>query len=136
MGKNLPANAGDGASIPGSGRSPGGGHGSSLRYSSHGWHSWALLALISGQRGAEQRRAERSKLIRPALGKVPWEELQNCSLPAPQEPGCCWVPGAPLSSPEDPVTLILVTIGEGRVSPAILLRNTVTWVEDCLLVYW
>ena len=33
MVKNLPANAGDTASIPGSGRSPGGRHGSPLQYS-------------------------------------------------------------------------------------------------------
>ena len=31
--KNSPANAGDEGSIPGSGRSPGGGHGNSLQYS-------------------------------------------------------------------------------------------------------
>ena len=31
--KNLPANAGDTDSIPGSGRSPGGGHGNPLQYS-------------------------------------------------------------------------------------------------------
>ena len=31
--KNLPTNAGDAASIPGWGRSPGGGHGSPLQYS-------------------------------------------------------------------------------------------------------
>ena len=31
--KNLPANAGDTGSIPGSGRSPGGGHGNPLQYS-------------------------------------------------------------------------------------------------------
>ena len=31
--KNLPANAGDTDFIPGSGRSPGGGHGKSLQYS-------------------------------------------------------------------------------------------------------
>ena len=31
--KNLPANAGDMGSVPGSGRSPGGGHGNSLQYS-------------------------------------------------------------------------------------------------------
>ena len=31
--KNLPANAGDVGSIPGSGRSPGGGHGNPLQYS-------------------------------------------------------------------------------------------------------
>ena len=31
--KNLPANAGDGGSIPGSGRSPGGGNGNPLQYS-------------------------------------------------------------------------------------------------------
>ena len=31
--RNLPANAGDASSIPGSGRSPGGGHGNSLQYS-------------------------------------------------------------------------------------------------------
>ena len=31
--KDLPANAGDSGSIPGSGRSPGGGHGSPLQYS-------------------------------------------------------------------------------------------------------
>ena len=33
MVKNLPANAGDSNSIPGSGRSPGGGNGNSLQYS-------------------------------------------------------------------------------------------------------
>ena len=31
--KNLPANAGDTGSIPGSGRSPGGGHGNPVQYS-------------------------------------------------------------------------------------------------------
>ena len=31
--KNLPANAGDASLIPGSGRSPGGGHGNPLQYS-------------------------------------------------------------------------------------------------------
>ena len=31
--KNLPANAGDAVSIPGSGRSPGEGNGNSLKYS-------------------------------------------------------------------------------------------------------
>ena len=33
MAKNLPANAGDTGSIPGSGRSPGGGHGNPVQYS-------------------------------------------------------------------------------------------------------
>ena len=33
MVKNQPANAGDASSIPGSGRSPGGSHGSPLQYS-------------------------------------------------------------------------------------------------------
>ena len=33
MVKDLPANAGDAGSIPGSGRSPGGGHGNQLQYS-------------------------------------------------------------------------------------------------------
>ena len=33
MVKNLPANAGDVSSIPGSGRSPGGGNGNPLQYS-------------------------------------------------------------------------------------------------------
>ena len=32
MVKNLPANAGDTGSVPGSGRSPGGGHGNPLQY--------------------------------------------------------------------------------------------------------
>ena len=32
MVKNLPANAGDAGSIPGSGRSPGGGNGNPLQY--------------------------------------------------------------------------------------------------------
>ena len=42
--KNLPANAEDVrdmGSIPGSGRSPGGGHGNSLQYESHGQRSLA-----------------------------------------------------------------------------------------------
>ena len=33
MVNDLPANAGDSGSIPGSGRSPGGGHGNPLQYS-------------------------------------------------------------------------------------------------------
>ena len=33
IGKELPANAGDMGSIPGLGRSPGGGHGNTLQYS-------------------------------------------------------------------------------------------------------
>ena len=33
MGKNLPVNAGDAGSIPGSGRSPGEGNGNPLQYS-------------------------------------------------------------------------------------------------------
>ena len=33
MVKNLPATAGDAGSIPGPGRSPGGGHGNALQYS-------------------------------------------------------------------------------------------------------
>ena len=43
MVKNLPVNAGDTGSIPGLGRSPGGGHGNPLQYSclgkSHGQRS-------------------------------------------------------------------------------------------------
>ena len=51
MVKNLPANAGDSGSIPGSGRSPGGGRGNPLQYSygeAHtqtslvGYSSWSL----------------------------------------------------------------------------------------------
>ena len=55
MVKNLPANAGDLrdlGSIPGSGRSPGGGHGSSLQYSCletsmdrGAW--WAIIQRVS-----------------------------------------------------------------------------------------
>ncbi|CAI9156423.1 unnamed protein product [Rangifer tarandus platyrhynchus] len=37
--KNLPANAGDPGSIPGSGRSPGEGNGNPLHYSCHGQRS-------------------------------------------------------------------------------------------------
>ena len=45
MVKNPPANAGDSGSIPGSGRSPGVGHGNSLQYSCLenpmvGYHPW------------------------------------------------------------------------------------------------
>ena len=49
--KNPPVRAGDAGPIPGSGRSPGGGHGNVLQYSlsalppsrvweAHGWHNW------------------------------------------------------------------------------------------------
>ena len=38
MAKNLPINTGDAGSIPGSGRSPGGGNGSPLQYSCLGNH--------------------------------------------------------------------------------------------------
>jgi len=47
--KNLPANAGDAGSIPGLGRSPGGGHGNPLQYSClenpHGQRSLARYSL-------------------------------------------------------------------------------------------
>ena len=45
--KNLPANAGDLGSIPGSGRSPGGGHGKPLQYS-------CLENLMDGDSGGLQ----------------------------------------------------------------------------------
>ena len=54
MVKNLPANAGDTALIPGLGRSPGGGHGNRLEYSYLGnpMHKGACLSAICGaQRG-------------------------------------------------------------------------------------
>ena len=41
--KNPPANAGDPGSIPGSGRSPGGGHGNPLQYS-------PIFSRFTGQR--------------------------------------------------------------------------------------
>ena len=56
--KNPPANAGDArdtGSVPGSGRSPGGGHGNPFQYSSHGqrslvgyspWKSWTQLKRL------------------------------------------------------------------------------------------
>ena len=47
MVKNLPANAGDLGSIPGSGRSPGGGHGKPLQYS-------CLENLMDGDSGGLQ----------------------------------------------------------------------------------
>ena len=48
--KNLPANAGDAGSIPGSGRSPGGGNGSPLQYSCLGnaMDSGAWRATVHG----------------------------------------------------------------------------------------
>ena len=51
MVKNLPANAGDAGSIPGLGRSPGGGHGNPLQYSClenpHGQRSLARYSRWS-----------------------------------------------------------------------------------------
>ena len=48
--KNLPANAGDMGSIPGSGRSPGEGHGNPLQYSCLGnpMDRGALWATVHG----------------------------------------------------------------------------------------
>ena len=49
--KNLPANAGDSSSIPGSGRSPGEGNGNRLQYScpdssmDRGYSPWGCKAL-------------------------------------------------------------------------------------------
>ena len=50
MVKNLPANAGDVGSIPGSGRSPGGGNDNPLQYSSLGnrMDRGAWLATVHG----------------------------------------------------------------------------------------
>ena len=52
MVKNLPANAGDVGLIPGSGRSPAGGHGDSLQYSCLGNHRdrealWAIVHRVA-----------------------------------------------------------------------------------------
>ena len=41
--KNLPANAGDAGSIPGSGKSPGGGNGNPLQYSCTDRGTWWTL---------------------------------------------------------------------------------------------
>ena len=56
--KNLPANAGDkrdGASVPGSGRSPGGAHGNPLQYSclesSLDRGAWMAISSMGSQRG-------------------------------------------------------------------------------------
>ena len=51
MVKNLPANAGDAVSIPGSGRSPGEGNGNSLQYSCSGSprDTEAWQATVHGQ---------------------------------------------------------------------------------------
>ena len=48
--KNPPANAGDVGSIPGSGRSPGGGHGNPLQYSclENPMDRWACQATVHG----------------------------------------------------------------------------------------
>lgn len=75
----------------------------------HGWHCWALLALISEQRGAEG-----SKLMDQRLGRRHGRSHLTAPSPAPGT----WVllgAGTPLSL-KHPVTLTLViTIGEGRV---------------------
>ena len=60
--KNLPASAGDTASIPGSGRSPGGGNGNLFQYSclgkSHGQRS---LVGYSPQGHKESGRTEHAR---------------------------------------------------------------------------
>ena len=74
MVENPPANAGDGAPICRLGRSPGGGHGSSLRYSSDGWHSWALPALSVDSVGRREANALAQRLGRHrerSCGTVP-----------------------------------------------------------------
>ena len=50
MVKNLPANAGDAGSIPGTGRSPGGGSGNPLQYSCLKNPREALQATVPGGR--------------------------------------------------------------------------------------
>ena len=53
MVKNMPANAGDADSIPGLGRSPGGGNDNPLQYSClenpHGWRSLVGLPSMGSQ---------------------------------------------------------------------------------------
>ena len=57
--KNMPANAGDLGSIPGLGRSPGGGHGNPLQYSCLGNpHGQRSLEGYSPQGSKESDRTE------------------------------------------------------------------------------
>ena len=89
--KNLPANAGDirdMGSIPGSGRSPRGGHGNPLQYSflenpmeepgwlqSVGlqriWHNWSDLTC-SGKEPTCQCRRQKKLGFNLRVGKIPW----------------------------------------------------------------
>ena len=63
-GKESACNAGDPSSIPGSGRSPGGGHGNSIQY------SWASLVSQT----VKNLPAMWETWVQSLLGKSPWEE--------------------------------------------------------------
>ena len=73
MVKNLPANAGDSGSIPGSGKSPGEGHGNPLQYSCLGNHM---------VRGAWQATVHGVERVRPNLVTKQMLIHQQLQLPS------------------------------------------------------
>ena len=89
MVKNLPANAGDirdSVSIPGSGRSPGGGHGNPLQYSCLGnpmdrgvW--WATVYWVAKSRTRlRQLSTHRCKLLERGIRVTVWpDQLERLS---------------------------------------------------------
>ena len=73
MVKNLPANARDEGLIPGSGRSPGGGHGNPLQYSGlenpmEGGAWWATV------HGAKKRWTKMATHSSTLAWRIPWRE--------------------------------------------------------------
>ena len=95
MVKNLPANEGDTrgmGSIPGSGRSPGGGHGNPLQYSclASPMDRVACQATVHGVAKSRTRLKHARTSSRPAVHSLPWAGgwqlllpvcTQHCLLP-------------------------------------------------------
>ena len=67
MVKNMPANAGDSGSIPGSGRSPGGGHGKPLQYSCLQNPPWTEESGGLQSIGSQRVRHDRSDLAQHGI---------------------------------------------------------------------
>ena len=91
--KNLPANAGDMGSIPGSGRSPGGGNGNPLQYSCLGntmdrepeglqsresQKNWTWLSDFTSLHGYYMKQSSMNSRV---LKKVSWISQQDFAAP-------------------------------------------------------
>ena len=106
--KNLPANAGDMGLIPGSGRSPGGGHGNPLQY--------------SGLENPMDRRAWRATVHRVAKSQTQQKRLNACACMLLSEVVSSWSPGGIQAKPGHSPSGLLqgrnIFPGKGAVGPS------------------